>query len=101
MYIYYQKKAHKMIITNKSSHCHCCHCDDCLHHAVAITVADDNVVVVSSFDTLADLFNTYFTDGKRSDREREKELFLLPSMTKAESLPIVKSTDGVVGLKHQ
>ena len=60
-----------MIIANKSCHCHCCHCDDCSPHVVTITVADDNVVVVSSFDTLADLFNTYFRDEKRRERKRD------------------------------
>ena len=98
-----------MRIKNKSHcchHCHCCRCDDCLPCVVIIIAADDDdnddVVVVSSFDTLADLFNTYFRDKiGETEREREKEMFLSPSMTKAGSLAIAKSKDGVVGLNHQ
>ena len=65
-----------MIVANKSCHCHCCHCDDCSPCVVIIIVADDVVVVLSSFETLADLFNTYFRDEKRRDRERERDILL-------------------------
>ena len=71
-----KKHTNKMIVANKSCHCHCCHCDDCSPCVVIIIVADDVVVVVSSFETLADLFNTYFRDEKRRDRERKRDILL-------------------------